>query len=143
MKAIIQYLLSLKDEYKLCEFFAILFLIDIEAKKVLGKTIVSNKWKFEYCGLYNYDIYNLLGDNNVFKVLENNEELVFSWPLTRTHVCLVNRKDYDPNSLGKDELKVIKKVLKKIEGKDMHSVFKTILSTEPFQNIKKGEMLRI
>jgi hypothetical protein len=49
MKEIIKYMLSLKKEYKLCEFFAILFLIDIEAKKVLGKTIISDKWKFEYC----------------------------------------------------------------------------------------------
>ena len=141
MKEIIKYMLSLKNEYKLCEFFAILFLIDIEAKKVLGKTIISDKWKFEYCWLYNYDICNLLGNDEDFMIIENQEELVFSWPLTRTNVKLkdnsYNKESFD----NKEYLKVINKVLKKIEGKDISSILKSIFDSDNFKNIKMGEKI--
>ena len=141
MKEIIKYMLSLKKEYKLCEFFAILFLIDIEAKKVLGKTIISDKWKFEYCWLYNYDICNLLGDDEDFMIIENQEELVFSWPLTRTNVKLkdnsYNKELFD----NKEYLKVINKVLKKIQGKDISSILKSIFDSDNFKNIKMGEKI--
>lgn len=141
MKEIIKYMLSLKNEYKLCEFFAILFLIDIEAKKVLGKTIISDKWKFEYCWLYNYDICNLLGNDEDFMIIENQEELVFSWPLTRTNVKLkdnsYNKELFD----NKEYLKVINKVLKKIQGKDIPSILKSIFDSDNFKNIKMGEKI--
>lgn len=141
MKEIIKYMLSLKNEYKLCEFFAILFLIDIEAKKVLGKTIISDKWKFEYCWLYNYDICNLLGNDEDFMIIENQEELVFSWPLTRTNVKLkdnsYNKELFD----NKEYLKVINKVLKKIQGKDISSILKSIFDSDNFKNIKMGEKI--
>lgn len=141
MKEIIKYMLSLKNEYKLCEFFAILFLIDIEAKKVLGKTIISDKWKFEYCWLYNYDICNLLGNDKDFMIIENQEELVFSWPLTRTNVKL-NDNSYNKELFdNKDYLKVINKVLKKIQGKDISSILKSIFDSDNFKNIKMGEKI--
>jgi hypothetical protein len=61
--------------------------------------------------------------------------------LTRTNVKLkdnsYNKELFD----NKEYLKVINKVLKKIQGKDISSILKSIFDSDNFKNIKMGEKI--